>query len=175
MLDLGIIFVLYYFTFQSVAETLMVMLGVPLSMVGGLWSLSLLEYNMSIAVWVGLIALAGVGSETSAVMLTYLDTVCARRRTAGTLRTFSDLVETVQQGALERIRPVTMTSLSNILGLMPVMIATGTGADVMKRIAAPMVGGVFTAMLLTLIVIPAVYVIWRWNFKVKIKGTSNTD
>lgn len=162
-LTLVIIFVLYYFTFRSVAETLMVMLGVPLSMVGGIWSLSLLEYNMSIAVWVGLIALAGVGAETSAVMLAYLDEACARRQRAGALTTLAELCETVQQGALERIRPVTMTSLSNILGLMPVMLATGTGADVMKRIAAPMVGGVFTAMLLTLVVIPAVYVIWRWQ------------
>jgi Cu(I)/Ag(I) efflux system membrane protein CusA/SilA len=122
-----------------------------------------------------LIALAGVGAETSAVMLAYLNEACARRQRAGTLRTLYDLHETVQQGALERIRPVTMTSLSNILGLMPVMIATGTGADVMRRIAAPMIGGVFTAMLLTLIVIPAVYVIWRWNFEVKLKGTGNTD
>ncbi len=96
-------------------------------------------------------------------MLAYLDGAYERRRAAGTLRTLGDLVEAVQQGALERIRPVTMTSLSNILGLMPVMVATGTGADVMKRIAAPMVGGVFTAMLLTLVVIPAVYVIWRWR------------
>lgn len=169
-LTLAIIFVLYYFTFRSVAETLMVMLGVPLSMVGGIWALSLLDYNMSIAVWVGLIALAGVGAETSAVMLAYLDEACARRQKAGTLRTFSDLFETVQQGALERIRPVTMTSLANILGLMPVMWATGTGADVMKRIAAPMVGGVFTAMLLTLVVIPALYVIWRWQTEVKREG-----
>ncbi len=166
-LTLAIIFVLYYFTFRTVAETLMVMLGVPLSMVGGIWSLSLLDYNMSIAVWVGLIALAGVGAETSAVMLAYLDGACDRRREAGTLRTLPDLVEAVQQGALERIRPVTMTSLSNIIGLMPVMWATGTGADVMKRIAAPMVGGVFTAMLLTLVVIPVLYVIWRWQTEIK--------
>ncbi len=169
-LTLAIIFVLYYFTFRSVAETLMVMLGVPLSMVGGIWALSLLDYNMSIAVWVGLIALAGVGAETSAVMLAYLDEACARRQKAGALRTLADLFETVQQGALERIRPVTMTSLANILGLMPVMWATGTGADVMKRIAAPMVGGVFTAMLLTLVVIPALYVIWRWQTEVKREG-----
>ncbi len=169
-LTLAIIFVLYYFTFRTVAETLMVMLGVPLSMVGGIWSLSLLDYNMSIAVWVGLIALAGVGAETSAVMLAYLDEACARRQKAGALRTLADLFETVQQGALERIRPVTMTSLANILGLMPVMWATGTGADVMKRIAAPMVGGVFTAMLLTLVVIPALYVIWRWQTEVKREG-----
>ncbi len=166
-LTITIIFVLYYFTFRSVAESLMVLLGVPLSMVGGIWSLALLGYNMSIAVWVGLIALAGVGAETSAVMLAYLDEACARRQKAGRLRTLSDLIETVQEGALVRIRAVSMTSLANILGLLPVMWATGTGADVMKRLAAPMVGGVFTAMLLTLLVIPAIYVFWRWHSDVK--------
>ncbi len=166
-LTIAIIFILYYFTFRSVAESLMVLLGVPLSMVGGIWSLALLGYNMSIAVWVGLIALAGVGAETSAVMLAYLDEACARRQRAGTLRTLADLIETVQEGALVRIRAVSMTSLSNILGLLPVMWATGTGADVMKRLAAPMVGGVFTAMLLTLVVIPALYVIWRWQTELK--------
>ena len=162
-LTITIIFVLYYFTFRSVAESLMVLLGVPLSMVGGIWSLALLGYNMSIAVWVGLIALAGVGAETSAVMLAYLDEACARRQKAGTLLTLTDLIETVHEGALVRIRAVSMTSLANIFGLLPVMWATGTGADVMKRLAAPMVGGVFTAMLLTLVVIPALYVIWRWR------------
>lgn len=166
-LTITIIFVLYYFTFRSVAESLIVLLGVPLSMVGGIWSLALLDYNMSIAVWVGLIALAGVGAETSAVMLAYLDEACARRQKACTLRTLSDLIETVQEGALVRIRAVSMTSLANILGLLPVMWATGTGSDVMKRLAAPMVGGVFTAMLLTLVVIPALYVIWRWQTDLK--------
>ena len=161
-LTLVIIFVLFYFTFRSVAETLMVMLGVPLSLVGGVWYLVFLRYNMSIAVWVGLIALAGVAAETSAVMLAYLDGACARRREAGTLRSLSDLLEAVQEGALERIRPVTMTALANIFGLIPVMWATGTGADVMKRLAAPMVGGVLSAMLLTLVVIPSLYVIWMW-------------
>ena len=161
-LTLIIIFVLFYFTFRSIAQTLMVMLGVPLSLVGGVWYLVFLRYNMSIAVWVGLIALAGVAAETSAVMLAYLNGACERRRAAGTLRTLSDLLEAVQEGALERIRPVMMTALANILGLIPVMWATGTGADVMKRLAAPMVGGVLSAMLLTLVVIPALYVIWMW-------------
>jgi Cu(I)/Ag(I) efflux system membrane protein CusA/SilA len=166
-LTLAIIFVLFYFTFRSVAETLMVMLGVPFSLIGGVWYLALLGYNMSIAVWVGLIALAGVAAETSAVMLAYLDGACERRRREGMLRTLPDLLETVQQGALERIRPVTMTALANILGLTPVMWATGTGADVMKRLAAPMVGGVLSAMLLTLVVIPALYAMWKWRWEVK--------
>jgi Cu(I)/Ag(I) efflux system membrane protein CusA/SilA len=166
-LTITIIFVLFYFTFRSVAETLMVMLGVPFALIGGVWYLVFLEYNLSIAVWVGLIALAGVAAETSAVMLAYLDQACERRRAEGRLRTRTDLLEAVQHGALERIRAVTMTALANILGLAPVMWASGTGADVMKRLAAPMVGGVLSAMLLTLVVIPAIYVIWRWHTDVK--------
>jgi Cu(I)/Ag(I) efflux system membrane protein CusA/SilA len=166
-LTLAIIFVLFYFTFRSIVETLMVMLGVPLSLVGGVWYMALLGYNMSIAVWVGIIALAGVAAETSAVMLAYLDQAYERGRAAGAWRSLSDLLEVVQHGALERIRPVSMTALANILGLAPVMWATGTGADVMKRLAAPMVGGVLSAMLLTLIVIPALYAMWKWRWEVK--------
>jgi Cu(I)/Ag(I) efflux system membrane protein CusA/SilA len=166
-LTIAIIFVLFYFTFRSVAETLMVMLGVPFALVGGAWYLVLLGYNMSIAVWVGIIALAGVAAETSAVMLAYLDEACKRRQAAGQLHTLQDLLQTVHTGAVERIRPMAMAGLANILGLLPVMWATGTGADVMKRLAAPMVGGVFSAMVLTLVVIPAIYVIWRWHTDVK--------
>ncbi|MDP3281209.1 MAG: CusA/CzcA family heavy metal efflux RND transporter [Nitrosomonas sp.] len=166
-LTLAIIFLLYYFTFRSVAETLMVMLGVPLSLVGGIWALYWLNYNMSIAVWVGLIALAGVAAETSAIMLSYLDGAVKRRRESGQLNSLDDLLETVKSGAMERIRPVMMTGLANIVGLMPVMLATGVGADVMKRLAAPMIGGVGSALLLTLFVIPAIYVIWRWHTDIK--------
>jgi Cu(I)/Ag(I) efflux system membrane protein CusA/SilA len=166
-LTLAIIFVLYYFTFRSVAETLMVMLGVPLALVGGVWTLYGLGYNLSIAVWVGLIALAGVAAETSAVMLAYLDEAVRRRRDAGQLRSLPDLLEAVQSGAMERIRPVMMTGLANIVGLFPTMLATGTGADVMKRLAAPMIGGIGSAMLLTLLVIPALYVIWRWHTDIR--------
>jgi Cu(I)/Ag(I) efflux system membrane protein CusA/SilA len=166
-LTIAIIFVLYYFTFHSVAETLMVMLGVPLSLVGGVWLMALLGYNMSIAVWVGLIALAGVAAETSAVMLAYLDEACKQRKEEGRLHTLDELLDTIQVAAVERIRPMSMIGLTNILGLFPVMWATGVGADVMKRIAAPMVGGVSSAMLLTLVVIPALYTIWRWHTDVK--------
>lgn len=166
-LTLAIIFVLFYFTFRSIAQTLMVMLGVPLSLVGGVWLMVFLDYNMSIAVWVGIIALAGVAAETSAVMLAYLNEACKRRKAAGQLNSLPDLLDTVHQGALERIRPMAMAGLANIIGLLPIMWATGTGADVMKRLAAPMVGGVLSAMLLTLLVIPAVYVIWRWQVDVR--------
>jgi len=173
-LTIAIIFVLFYLTFRSVAETLMVMLGVPLSLVGGIWYMVWLDYNMSIAVWVGIIALAGVAAETSAVMLAYLDEACKRRKAAGQLRSLEDLIQTVHAGAVERIRPMSMAGLANILGLIPVMWATGTGADVMKRLAAPMVGGVLSAMLLTLLVIPAIYVMWRWRAEVS-KGLTRAE
>jgi Cu(I)/Ag(I) efflux system membrane protein CusA/SilA len=161
-LTLVIIFVTFYFSFASVAKTCMVMVGVPLSLVGAVWYLSILGYNMSIAVWVGLITVVGTAAETSAVMLAYLDEACARRKAAGGLTTLQDLIDTVQLGAAERIRPMTMIGLVDVIGLIPVMWATGTGADVMKRIAAPQVGGVFSAMVLTLFVIPPIYVMWRW-------------
>lgn len=162
-LTLAIIFILFYFTFRSVAETLMVMLGVPFALVGGFWFMLFLGYNMSVAVWVGFIALAGVAAETSAVMLAYLDTDYNDQKKSGSMNTLSDLTQMVHQCAVSRIRPMMMAGLANILGLLPVMWATGIGADVMKRLAAPMVGGVFSALLLTLIVIPALYVIWRWQ------------
>jgi copper/silver efflux system protein len=161
-LTLVIIFVTFYFSFESVAKTFMVMVGVPLSVVGAIWYLSILDYNMSIAVWVGLITVVGTASETSAVMLAYLDEACARRKAAGGLTTLQDLIDTVQLGAVERIRPMAMIGFVDVIGLIPVMWATGTGADVMKRIAAPQIGGVFSAMILTLFVIPPVYVMWRW-------------
>jgi Cu(I)/Ag(I) efflux system membrane protein CusA/SilA len=162
-LTLLIIFVIFYLTFQSIAQTLMVMLGVPLALVGAFWYLAVLEYNMSIAVWVGIITVVGTAAETSAVMLAYLDEACKRRKQAGGLKTLDDLMQTVHLGAVERIRPMAMIGLVDVLGLVPVMLATGTGADVMKRVAAPQVGGVFSAMLLTLFVIPPIYVMWRWR------------
>jgi Cu(I)/Ag(I) efflux system membrane protein CusA/SilA len=168
-LTIAIIFVLFYLEFRSVAETLMVMLGLPLSLVGGIWYLALLDYNMSIAVWVGIIALAGTAAETSAAMLVYLDQACKQREAAGGLRTLSDVLDTVHRGAVERIRPMVMVGVVDILGLVPVMWATGTGAEVMKRLAAPTVGGVLSGMLLTLFVIPALYVMWRWQAGVKHK------
>ncbi len=166
-LTVAIIFVLYYFVFPSIGETLIVMVGLPLSLVGAVWLVFLLDYNISIAVWVGILTVIGTAAETSAVMLAYLDEACRRRQSAGGLRTLDDLIETVHNGALERIRPMVIIGLVDVIGLLPVMWASGTGADVMKRLAAPQVGGVFSAMLLTLFVIPAIYVIWRWHRDVK--------
>ena len=167
-LTVAIIFVLYYFVFPSIGETLIVMVGLPMSLVGAVWLVFLLDYNISIAVWVGILTVIGTAAETSAVMLAYLDEACRRRQVVGGLRTLDDLIETVHNGALERIRPMVIIGLVDVIGLLPVMWASGAGADVMKRLAAPQIGGVFSAMLLTLFVIPAVYVIWRWHRDIKL-------
>jgi Cu(I)/Ag(I) efflux system membrane protein CusA/SilA len=142
------------------------MLALPFSLVGGIWFLWLLGYNTSVAVWVGFIALAGVAAETGVVMLIYLDEAFHRRRSEGHMSDTSDVADAVREGALERLRPVVMTVTAIIAGLAPIMWSAGTGADVMKRIAAPMVGGMVTATLLTLAVIPAIYLVWRrWQVR----------
>lgn len=160
-LTLFIIFVLYYFTFKSVAETLIIMLSVPFALVGGIWLLYLLKFNMSIAVWVGLIALAGVAAETGSIMIVYLDEAFARAKNEGRMNSMADLYGAVLEGAVSRLRPKLMTVGANIFGLLPVMIGIGTGADVMKRIAAPLIGGLVSSTILTLIVLPAIYTIWK--------------
>jgi len=163
---LGIIFLLLYLNFRGLTESLIVMLALPFALVGGIWLLWLLGYNTSVAVWVGFIALAGVAAETGVVMLIYLDEAFHRRSLDGHMRTASDVAHAVQEGALERLRPVLMTVTAIIAGLAPIMWSAGTGADVMKRIAAPMVGGMITATLLTLVVIPAIYLVWRrWQVR----------
>jgi Cu(I)/Ag(I) efflux system membrane protein CusA/SilA len=160
-LTLGIILLLLYANFRNVAETLIVMVALPFALVGGVWSIWALGYNTSVAVWVGFIALAGVAAETGVVMLIYLDEAFRRRRLAGELRTSDDLAGVVLEGAVQRLRPVMMTVTAVIGGLTPILWGGGTGADVMKRIAAPMVGGMVTATVLTLAVIPAIYYLWR--------------
>jgi Cu(I)/Ag(I) efflux system membrane protein CusA/SilA len=158
---LGIIFFLLYLNFGEVTESLIVMLSVPFALVGGVWYLWLAGYNSSIAVWVGFIALAGVAAETGVVMLMYLDEAFQRRRREGRLRTVADVAAAVREGAVGRLRPKMMTVTAIIAGLAPILWSRGTGADVMKRIAAPMVGGMVTSTVLTLVVIPAVYLLWR--------------
>ncbi|MEW6324570.1 MAG: CusA/CzcA family heavy metal efflux RND transporter [Nitrospirota bacterium] len=155
------IFVLLYMNFKSVARSLIVMLTVPFSLVGGILFLYVLDYNLSVAVWVGLIALAGVAAEIGVVMIVYLDEAVRRRRAEGRLRTMQDLIEAAIDGAVRRVRPIVMTASAILFGLLPIMWSHGAGADVMKRIAAPMIGGMVTTTLLTLFVIPAVYVIWQ--------------
>jgi Cu(I)/Ag(I) efflux system membrane protein CusA/SilA len=165
-LTLLIIVVLLYSNFKSVAKTLIVLLSVPFALVGGVWLIYLLDYNLSVAVWVGFIALAGVAAETGVVMIVYLDEVYERRLREGTMSTVQDLYEAVMEGAVMRVRPKMMTVTAIMAGLLPIMWSHGTGADVMKRIAAPMVGGMITSTLLTLIVIPVIYQMWRhWQLR----------
>jgi Cu(I)/Ag(I) efflux system membrane protein CusA/SilA len=156
-----IIFVLIYLNTKSIIKTAIVLLAVPFSLVGSFWLLYLLDYNMSIAVWVGIIALAGLDAETGVVMLLYLDLAHAQWKNEGRLKTNADLRESIMHGAVKRIRPKIMTVSVILAGLVPIMFSHGTGADVMKRIAAPMVGGVITSTILELIIYPAIYLIWR--------------
>jgi Cu(I)/Ag(I) efflux system membrane protein CusA/SilA len=165
-LTLLIILVLLYSNFKSIAKTLIVMLSVPFSLVGGIWLIFLLHYNTSVAVWVGFIALAGVAAETGVVMIVYLDEVYERRLQESKMTTAKDLYDAIIEGAVMRVRPKMMTVTAIMAGLLPIMWSHGTGADLMKRIAAPMVGGMVTSTILTLIVIPVIYEMWRgWEMR----------
>jgi Cu(I)/Ag(I) efflux system membrane protein CusA/SilA len=158
-----IIFVLIYLNTRSAARTAIVLLAVPFSLVGAFWFLYILHYNLSVAVWVGLIALAGLDAETGVVMLLYLDHAWDRLQAAGRLNTPADLHGAIIEGAVQRIRPKIMTVSAILFGLLPIMWSptTQTGADVMKRIAAPMIGGVVTSAILELLLYPAIYMLWR--------------
>ena len=160
-LTLLAVFVLLYLNFRSVPQTLIVLASIPFAAVGSIVCLALLDYHLSVAVWVGLIALAGVAAETGVVMIIYLDEAYLARLADGRIRTRADVAEAVLEGAVLRARPKVMTVATIMLGLLPIMWSQGTGADVMKRIAAPMIGGMTTSALLTLIVIPVVYAWWR--------------
>ena len=147
--------------------TSIVLLAVPFSTIGALWFLRLLGYNMSVGVWVGLIALLGVETETGVFMLLYLDLAYAQAKREGRLRTLSVLREAVMGGAVRRLRPKFMTVATMTLGLVPIMLSTGTGSDVMKRIAAPLLGGILTSFLLELMIYPPLFQIWKWNSEVR--------
>jgi copper/silver efflux system protein len=158
---IGIILLLLYLNFGSLAKSLIVLLSVPFAAIGAIWYLNYLGYNMSVAVWVGIIALAGVAAETGVVMLVYLDEAYERRVREGRMATVHDLREAIMEGAVQRVRPKMMTVAAIMGGLLPIMWTTGTGADVMKRIAAPMIGGMVSSTILTLVVIPVLYMLWR--------------
>jgi Cu(I)/Ag(I) efflux system membrane protein CusA/SilA len=160
-LTLLLIVVLLYAGTGSFVETGMVLLAVPFSLIGAVWLLYLLDYNVSVAVWVGLIALAGLDAETGVVMLLYLKLAWRRRLAEGRLASFADLREAIVEGAAQRIRPKLMTVLTMTAGLLPLLWSSGTGADLMKRIAAPMAGGLATSFLLELLVYPALFALWR--------------
>jgi len=156
-----LIFLLLYANTRSAFKATIVMLAVPFSLVGAVWILYLLHYNVSIAVWVGMIALAGLDAETGVFMLLFLDLSHDEYKAAGKLNTVDDLHEAIVHGAVKRIRPKMMTVMAAAMGLMPIMWSMGTGADMMKRVAAPMVGGLFTSFLMELMVYPAIYLLWR--------------
>jgi copper/silver efflux system protein len=171
-----IIFVIIYISTKSLIKTAIVFLAVPFSLVGAFWFLYLLDYNTSIAVWVGIIALAGLDAETGVVMLLYLDLAHAQWRKNGRMLTRGDLVQAIHHGAVKRIRPKIMTISVIIAGLLPIMWSHGTGADVMKRIAAPMVGGVVTSGIMELLVYPVIFFIWRGlHLKKDLTATSQVD
>lgn len=168
-MTLIIIFLLLYLNFKNVAECLIVMLSVPFALTGGIWLMYLLDYNMSVAVGVGFIALAGVAAETGVVMLIYLDIAYDKiKKKAGAAFSRQHLREAIVEGAVLRVRPKMMTVVAIMAGLMPIMWSHGTGSEVMKRIAAPMVGGMISATILTLVVVPAIYGLWKgWQLKEK--------
>jgi Cu(I)/Ag(I) efflux system membrane protein CusA/SilA len=160
-----IVFVLLYLNTGSMTKTAIVALAVPFSAVGAIWYLYLLGYNMSIAVWVGIIALLGVDAQTGVFMLLYLDLAYEKAQREGRLRTLDDLQATIVEGAAKRLRPKFMTMATTFVGLMPIMWADGAGSDVWKRVAAPMVGGILTSFVLELVVYPAIYQLWKWNWE----------
>jgi Cu(I)/Ag(I) efflux system membrane protein CusA/SilA len=168
-LTLFIVFLIIYMNTKSLAKTAVVLLAVPFSLVGAFWLIYLLGYNLSVAVWVGIIALAGLDAETGVVMLLYLDVAYNGMKRKGLMNTMGDLKEAIVDGAVKRIRPKVMTASVIIAGLLPIMWSTGTGSDVMKRIAAPMVGGVVTSVFLELLVYPVIYEFMH------MKGLKDTD
>jgi len=169
-LTLALIFILLYLHFRNLTETAIVMASLPFALVGGVWLMYVAGYNMSVAVAVGFIALAGLAAETGVVMLVYLDETYQRWRDEGRLLGVKDLRSIVIEGAVDRVRPKLMTVATTMIGLLPVMFGTETGTRVMKRIAAPMVGGLISSTVLTLVIIPAIYFVWkRWQHKHELK------
>ena len=166
-LTLFLIVMLLFLNTKSMTKTLIIILAVPFSAVGAVWLLHLLNYNMSIGVWIGLIALLGVDAETGVFMMLYLELSHDQAKAEGRLRSLRDLQDAIMHGAVKRIRPKVMTVATMFMGLVPIMWSTGAGADVMKRIAAPMIGGIFTSFILELVVYPAIYEVWKWNFELK--------
>jgi Cu(I)/Ag(I) efflux system membrane protein CusA/SilA len=166
-ITLFIVTLLLYFNTGSAVKTAIILLAVPFSAIGAVWMLYLLHYNMSIAVWVGLIALLGVDAETAVFMLLYLDLAYNEAIQNGGIHGWDDLREAIVHGAVKRLRPKVMTVACMVFGLLPIMWSAGTGADVMKRIAAPMLGGILTSFLMELVVYPPIFAIWKWNWVVK--------
>ncbi len=166
-LTIFIIFILLYMNTKSAVKASIVMLAVPFSLVGAIWFLYLLNYNISIAVWVGMIALLGLDAETGVFMLLFLEMSYSDRVKQGKMKTYEDLKSAIVHGAVKRIRPKMMTVMAIFMGLIPIMWSQGTGSDVMKRIAAPMIGGVFSSFILELLVYPVIYALWKYRYEMK--------
>ena len=162
-LTLAIIVLLLYFTFRSWAQTLIVLVSVPFALVGSVWLMSLLKFNLSTATWVGIIALVGLATQTGMIMMVYCDHAYLKWKREGRIRTRDDIVAATLEGSVQRVRPKLMTTGTMLIGLVPLLWAQGSGADVMKRLAAPMVGGLITSAFLTLEIIPVIYAWWRWQ------------
>jgi Cu(I)/Ag(I) efflux system membrane protein CusA/SilA len=160
-LALAIVVLLLYLAFRNFVEVLIVLLSIPFALIGSVWLLYLLDYRLSTAVWVGIVALVGLATQTGVVMIIYIDHAYEKRRAAGKIRTHADVVWAHMEGTVQRVRPKLMTVATMLLGLVPLLWAEGSGADVMKRVAAPMVGGLFTSTFLTLELIPVIYTYWR--------------
>ncbi|MCL4500757.1 MAG: CusA/CzcA family heavy metal efflux RND transporter [Deltaproteobacteria bacterium] len=169
-----LVFILLYINTASLAKVAIVFLAVPFSLVGATWLIWALGYDVSVAVVVGLIALAGLDAETGVVMLLYLDIAYHRALDEGRMKTLDDLEEAVMHGAVLRLRPKLMTVMAILVGLLPIMWSTGTGADMMKRIAAPMVGGVITSFIMELLIYPCIFTLWKWNSEVKKQKFTST-
>jgi copper/silver efflux system protein len=160
-LTLALVVILLFFSLRGWQQTALVLLSLPFAVAGSIWLLGAMSYNLSTAVWVGLIAVAGVAAETGIVMIVYLDQAFQRHLREGRLRREEDVDAAVIEGASMRVRPLLMTVATTVLGLMPLLWESGVGADVSARTAAPLVGGLWSCMLLTLLVLPAAYAIWR--------------
>ncbi len=161
-LTIGLVLMLLYFSFGNLAAALIVLASVPFALVGSIWLLALLGYNLSTAVWVGIIALVGLAAQTGVVMLVYCDSAYHRRRAEGRIRGLDDIIAATLEGSVQRVRPKLMTVATMMIGLVPLLWSQGAGADVMKRVAAPMVGGLVTSAFLTLEIIPVIYTYWRY-------------
>src|SRR3989338_2673638 len=169
-----LIALLLYMNTKSWVKTGIVLLAVPFSLIGAVWFLYLLGYNISIASWVGMIALMGLDAETGVFMLMYLDLSYQEAAKAGRLRNKAELEEAIVHGAVKIIRPKMMTVMAAMLGLLPIMWSMGTGADMMKRIAAPMIGGLLTSFIMELLIYPPIYELWKWHSEVKKKTPVKT-
>jgi Cu(I)/Ag(I) efflux system membrane protein CusA/SilA len=171
-MTIAMVILLIFLNTRSAAKTLIILLAVPFSAIGAVWSLYFLHYNLSVAVWVGFIALLAIDAETAIFMFLYLDLAYREAMLSGNMRNWDDLRKAVLYGAAKRLRPKFMTFATTCIGLFPVMWSVGTGSGVMKRIAAPMVGGIFTSFMLELLVYPAIYELWRRRNVPEVDGNS---